>query len=70
MDGGSQIHGWVANRPARFLQKMARAGSTQPARRAAALFLEKSGRPAGQPTMHLVSRIHFWGISLVLVYNV
>ena len=27
----------------------------------AALFFEKPGRPAGQPTMYLASLIHFWG---------
>ena len=35
MDGGSQIHGWLANRPARFFKKRGRAGSIQPASRAA-----------------------------------
>ena len=35
----------------------------------AALFFEKSGRPAGQPTMYLDPPIHFWGIFIGLVYD-
>ena len=34
----------------------------------AALWFEKYGRPAGQPTMYLASPVHFGGILLVLVY--
>ena len=41
MDGWIQIHGWLASRPARFFKKKGRAGSIQPARRAAALFFDK-----------------------------
>ena len=63
MDGWIQIHGWLASRPTGFRKK------TKCRPPPADLFLEKSGRAAGQPTMYLASPIHFWGILLVLVYH-
>ena len=78
MDGGSQIHGWLAL----FLQNQAVQRAGQPtgqitkknvrpdpfSRRARRPFFgEKCGWPAGQPTMYLASPIQFGGIVLVLV---
>ena len=60
MDGWIQIHGWLASRPARFFKKSCPDQSSRPARQP--FLFEKSGRPAGQPTMYLDPPIHFWCI--------
>ena len=51
--------GWPAGRPG-FQKKGLPGGSAGLIR--AALFFEKVGRPAGQPTMYLDPPIHFGGI--------
>ena len=48
MDGWIQIHGWLASRPARFFKKKGRSPAGRLDGSGAALFFEKSGRPAGQ----------------------
>ena len=68
MDGWIQIHGWLPSRPAGFFKKKAAGRRRKPAAADSSLFFEKSGRPAGQPTMYLDPPIHFGGILLVLVY--
>ena len=70
MDGGSQIHGWLASRPARFFKKKGRAGSIKPARRAAAFFFCLIW-PSGWPANHVFGFPHlFWayfiGIGILL----
>ena len=60
MDGWSQIHGWLASRPARFFKK-GLPGSIHPTRRRQPFFLKIL---AGQPTMHLDPPIHFGCISI------
>ena len=56
MDGGSQIHGWLARRPARFSQNEGAPGSIQPARPAACFLFEK--RLAGWPANHVFGSPH------------
>ena len=65
MGGAKYMVGWPAGRPDSS-KKRAAGGSAHGIR--AALFFEKPGRPAGQPTMYLDPPIHFGGILLVLVY--
>ena len=56
MGGSKYMVGWPAGRP--DFSKKGLPGSIQPTR-PAALFFEKPGRPAGQPTMYLDPPIHF-----------
>ena len=67
MDGWIQIHGWLASRPARFFKKKGRSPAGRLDGSGAALFFQKSGRPADQPTMYLPSPVHFGSILLLLV---
>ena len=46
MDGWSQIHGWLASRPARFFKKKRLPGSIQPTRPAAFFLKNLAGRVA------------------------
>ena len=51
---------WLAGQPAgQIFQKKGLPGSIHPTRRRQLFFVEKSGRPAGQPTMYLAPPIHF-----------
>ena len=60
-------HTWLAGQPAgQIFQKKGLPGGSAGLIRAA-LFFQKSGRPAGQPTMYLPSPVHFGSILLLLV---
>ena len=51
--------GWPAGRPAGFLKKNGPRRIHPAGQPGRGRFVEKSGRPAGQPTMYLASPIHF-----------